>query len=115
MFENKEKSQVFKSSGNFWLDCPIWCKIKCNYFIPCNCKRSKRTKGNNAAATVSDPKNYSSGESDSEFVTLFGILSTEEKVKRNLYLWKRAFEKAKGAGRLLTKYIDIEKKIKSYG
>jgi hypothetical protein len=36
-------------------------------------------------------------------------------VKRNLFLWKRVYEKSKGASRLLSKYLDITKKIKSYG
>ena len=114
MFNNQEKQQAFKSTGNFWLDCPIWCKMKCSYFM-CDCRRSSKSKNLNAATSYSDNKNYSSGESDSEFVTLFGLLSTEEKVKRNLFLWKRVYEKSKGASRLLSKYLDITKKIKSYG
>ena len=47
---------------------------------------------------------YSSGESDSEFVTVFGVLTTDEKVQRNCYLWKRAYDKAKGAALLLAKF-----------
>ena len=58
---------------------------------------------------------YSSGESDSEFVTVFGVLTTEEKIKRNIYLWKRAFEKAKGGALILAKFRDIQEKIHVYG
>ena len=68
-----------------------------------------------AAKENMDMEVYSSGESDSEFITVFGVLTTDEKVKRNIYLWKRAYDKAKGATLLLAKFKDLKEKIACYG
>ena len=103
---NDQGNQLdFQSTGNFWKDCPLWCKAKCAYF-GCNCFQKRGVK---SGAGKADKENmnmevYSSGESDSEFVTVFGVLTTDEKVQRNCYLWKRAYDKAKGAALLLAKF-----------
>ena len=61
------------------------------------------------------PDDYSSGESDSEFVTAFGVLSMDEKIKRNIYLWKRVYDKARGAVLILSKFRDLREKINVFG
>ena len=54
---------------------------------------------------------YSSGESDSEYVQRFTYLATDEKIKRILELWLRAYRKLKACTILLDKLTDTRQRI----
>ena len=60
-------------------------------------------------------EDWSSGESETEFESMFTYLSTEEKMNRIVSLWLRTFIKAKAAALLKTKYWDIQQKIRVHG
>ena len=64
---------------------------------------------------MEEAETYSVGDSDTEFETNFQELSKHEKVERVIYLWHRAFSKAKGAAHILAKFGDLNKKIYLYG
>jgi len=55
------------------------------------------TKMNNRKEENFDVIEYSSGDSDSEFMSPFNVLSTDEKTNRIYFLWGKAFRRAKGA------------------
>ena len=42
-------------------------------------------------------------------------MTTDEKYKRNMFLWKRAFTKAMGAVLLIKKFKEVRNKIKVFG
>ena len=100
-------------SSNFWSDIPIFCGRICSYFS-CNC-RKKRSSQSNELWDFNEDGGYSSGESDSEFVSPFNVLNTPEKTRRILWLWKKSFTKSKGAALLIQKLADVRQKIKLLG
>lgn len=55
--------------------------------------------------------NYTSGESDSEFIAPFNDLDTDEKSRRLKFLWLKAFGRARGAVLLVEKLRYLKKKI----
>lgn len=85
------------------------CSSCCAYFS-CRQPKKKRMKdGVNALMVNSD--GFSSGESDCEFVQVFTYLSTDEKTKRILHLWRRCILKLKGAVMMVNKIDDLRWKV----
>ena len=58
---------------------------------------------------------YSSGESDSEYVQMFTYLTTDEKIKRILELWSRAYRRLRASSLLLHKLSDTRQRILVHG
>lgn len=72
----------------------MWRYIGCLNF----CSRfSKQISGEFRSKDEFDDIDYSSGESDVEFVAPFNDLSTEEKSQRLTFLWNRSYHRARGA------------------
>lgn len=55
------------------------------------------------------------GDSDTEFQIPFGLLSTEEKQDRLMYLWKKTIKRAYGASQIVMKLKHIKEKILLFG
>lgn len=108
------KNEAASNQGNFWSDIPIFCGRICSYFS-CNCRKNKKSSQLNELWDLNEEGAYSSGESDSEFVSPFNVLNTPEKTRRILWLWKKTFAKSKGGALLVQKLVDLRQKIKLLG
>ena len=102
----KDSDDSSENDRNFWRECPAWCKRKARYFSCCNKDRKKTFKEKEKVKLE-----YSSGESDSEYVQRFTYLATDEKIKRILELWMRAYRKLKACTILLDKLTDTRQRI----
>lgn len=112
IYYNHNDSDGDERRSNFWTDCPLWCNRKMRYFS-CNCKKmgGKDNKINNDDYF----EDYSSGESDSEYTSMFAYLPTEQKTKRILHLWKRFTVKARGVNLILRLFQEAKGQIKVQG
>jgi hypothetical protein len=110
--ENQANEMVQRSSGrkgNFWVDCPRCC-MRIMYYFSCNgcySKGQRRNRDLNSNELVWYDDDYSSGDSDSEYVHMFAYLPTEQKAKRLLHLWSRLYIKLKAALLLIDKMDDL--------
>lgn len=75
-------------------------------------KKTDNNEDSNLSADSFD-KNYSSGESsdDGQFVIKYSHLPEPDKQRRMLWLWERAYKKAKGASIIIRKQIYQNNKI----
>ena len=112
--EHMERNTSGRDS-NFWTDIPRFIKGCCGYFLPKSCCRKRNRSKDIGQDYQNQDGHYSSGESDSEFTYPIQSLSTEEKCKRNLYLWNKSYQKSKGAAILIKKFREVRNKIKIYG
>lgn len=90
-----------ESAGNFWIDLRRCFKGISSYLSCRNCLKSGNTKQYDDDEIISD--NYSSGESESEFMSPFNDLDTEEKRKRLIFLWSKAIGRSIGAALIIDK------------
>lgn len=103
-----EHSKSFRSTGNLWRDIAR-CSCQIVKYLSCkSCCRSNSSLFKDDDFKITD---YSSGESDTEFIAPFIDLDTDEKRKRLTYLWSKAFGRAKGAVLLVEKLRYLRKKI----
>ena len=86
----------------------------CRYFSCRNRKQHKKADylGKQTKDTIVD---YSSGESDSEYVQMFTYLPTDEKFRRIMHFWKRCDVKLRGAVALADKLRDLRIKVLVHG
>lgn len=95
-----------------WTDC-----IRCWRYLSCNsCCKTKRHRGHDRYRQTHNKRlDYSSGESDSDYENSYAYLTTTEKTKRILQLWKRCYAKLNAANILINKYNDLKERIRVSG
>jgi hypothetical protein len=109
--EENEEFKKKKHIGHFCLNMVYFMTcgtVKCKW-EKC-CKQKKNLDSN--ARHLDD---YTEGESETEFETPFNDLATEEKKTRILFLWKKAFNRARGGVLIVNKLLFQRKKIALYG
>lgn len=105
------KTDADETQSNFWVDCPLWCRRKMRYFSY-DVYRPGKHVASNQDERLDD---YTSGESDTEYSSMFQFLPTEQKTKRILHLWKRFYSKARGSLKILKLLQETRKQIKLQG
>lgn len=96
-----------KSTGNLWHDLFNCCRGSYSYLSCRECCRRSQSNLDEKDNLI----NFSSGESDSEFVMPFIDLDTDEKSKRLKFLWCKAIGRARGAVLIVDKLKYLRKKI----
>ena len=104
-----QSRQVFtvKTTGNLWQDLFNCCRGSYSYLSCRACCRRSQSSTDEKDNLI----NFSSGESDSEFVMPFIDLDTDEKAKRLKFLWAKAIGRARGAVLIVDKLKYLRKKI----
>ena len=84
-----------------------------SYFMKkmcCCVKKQKKAKYHDEKV-----EDYDSGESGTEFAIPLVELSKDDQKRRVEFLWNRTIQKAKGAGHILSKFTELNKRIYIYG
>ena len=60
-------------------------------------------------------KEYSEGESDTEFLLRIKDLKKEAQLHRIMFLWRKAYTRARGGSRLIYVFYHLHKHVLKYG